>query len=95
MRGKTRSMSGAFLFGVALALCLALAPSGSAQQAGAKTGNAEKPVYVCACKGTSSCPCMSMANMKGKCACGEHSPDMKAVSRDSAWAKTNRKALSD
>ena len=84
------------LFGIACALCLGLATSGAARQMASKTSKSEKSaktVYVCACKGDSSCPCMTMAKMKGKCACGEHSPDMKEVTANSAWAKTNRKAL--
>jgi hypothetical protein len=87
----------AVVFGMALALCLGLATFGPASQAAKKTSKAatkgENTVYVCACKGDSSCPCMSMAKMKGKCPCGEHSPDMKEVSANSNWAKKNRKAL--
>lgn len=52
-----------------------------------------RTVYVCSCMKTKSCPCMTEANMEGKCACGAKSPDMKAVPRDSAWARSNRKAL--
>jgi hypothetical protein len=86
----------AVVFGMALALFLGLATLGPARQMSSKaekSGKSEKTVYVCACKGTSSCPCMSMAKMKGKCPCGEHAPDMKAVSSKSDWAKTNRKAM--
>jgi hypothetical protein len=81
----------AVVLGVALVLSLGVA-LGTSQEA-AKTKKAESTVYVCACKGTSSCPCMAMAKMEGKCPCGEHAPAMKAVSSTSAWAKENRKAL--
>jgi hypothetical protein len=84
------------VFGMALALFLGLATLGPARQMNSKSDKSEKgekTVYVCACKGTSSCPCMSMAKMKGKCACGEHAPDMKEVSANSKWAQTNRKSL--
>jgi hypothetical protein len=84
------------LLGIACALCLGLATSGAARQMASKAAKSEKSsktVYVCACMGTKSCPCMSMAKKEGKCACGEHSPDMKEVSANSDWAKTNRKAL--
>jgi hypothetical protein len=90
---RMRSTTKAVLFGAALALCLGLVQIGSAQMTHSESSKAGKTVYVCACKGDSSCPCMSMANKEGKCACGEHSPDMKAVPRNSAWAKHNRKAL--
>jgi len=53
-----------------------------------------KVVYVCACLKTKSCPCMTEAKMEGPCACGTHGgPPLKAVPKDSAWAKENRKAL--
>ena len=51
-------------------------------------------VYVCACLKTKSCECMTEAKMEGPCACGtEGGPPLKAVPRDSAWAKENRDAL--
>jgi len=71
-----------------LVLGLGLVRLGSARQA---SSAAEKTVYVCACMGTKSCPCMAMSNKEGKCPCG--SDTMKAVDRDSDWAKANRKAL--
>jgi hypothetical protein len=92
----TRKSRLALVFGIALSLCIGLTTLGGASQAASKMhkgAKSEKTVYVCACKGESSCPCMSMAKMKGKCACGEHSPDMKAVAANSDWAKKNRKAL--
>lgn len=51
-------------------------------------------VYVCACLKTKSCSCMTEAKMEGPCACGtEGGPPLKAVPRDSSWAKENRDAL--
>jgi hypothetical protein len=51
-------------------------------------------VYVCACLKTKSCECMTEAKMEGPCACGtEGGPPLKAVPKDSKWAKENRDAL--
>ena len=51
-------------------------------------------VYVCACLKTKSCSCMTVANMEGPCACGpKGGPPLKAVPRDSNWAKENLDAL--
>ena len=53
-----------------------------------------KIVYVCACLKNKSCSCMTEAKMEGPCACGtEGGPPLKAVPKDSAWAKENRDAL--
>ena len=53
-------------------------------------------VYVCACLKTKSCSCMTEAKMEGPCACGtEGGPPLKAVPRDSSWAKENREALAN
>jgi hypothetical protein len=53
-----------------------------------------KVVYVCACLETKSCSCMTEAMTEGPCSCGtEGGPPMKAVPKDSAWAKTNRQEL--
>jgi hypothetical protein len=53
-----------------------------------------KVVYVCACLGNKSCSCMTEAKMEGPCACGtQGGPPLKAVSKDSGWAKHNRDAL--
>ncbi|MFZ0333023.1 MAG: hypothetical protein WAN10_05445 [Candidatus Acidiferrales bacterium] len=53
-----------------------------------------KVVYVCACLKTKSCSCMTEAKTEGPCSCGtEGGPPMKAVPKDSAWAKTNREEL--
>lgn len=58
--------------------------------------NAQKGdvVYVCACLKTKSCFCLTEAKMEGPCACGtEGGPPLKAVPRDSDWARENREAL--
>ena len=94
MWGRISLSSKAVLLGMALALCLGLTQVGSALPGAPQASSAKKDVYVCACMGNKSCPCMSMAKKEGKCACGEHSPNMKAVAADSAWAKHNRKELS-
>jgi len=71
-----------------------LAASGSTARAQSmKMKMNGRMVYVCSCMKTKSCPCMTEANMEGKCACGAKAPDMNAVPRTSAWAKANRKAL--
>lgn len=90
MWGEVCSKSRKVLFGMAVALCLGLVQFTSAGTAQAKTSKAAKDVYVCDCQGTSSCPCMAMANKEGKCPCGK---EMKAVPRNSAWAKHNRREL--
>jgi len=65
-------------------------PTDSQNQAGDKS----KVVYVCACLKTKSCSCMTEAKTEGPCACGtEGGPPLKAVPKDSAWAKENREAL--
>jgi hypothetical protein len=88
MRPAARFTKHAILFGAVLALCLAFAPLASSRSAQSEAKS--KDVYVCACMKTSSCPCKAMANKEGKCPCGD---DMKAVARDSQWAKDNRKGL--
>ena len=56
--------------------------------------NKKDVVYVCACLKTKSCSCMTEAKTEGPCACGtQGGPPLKAVPRDSAWAKDNREAL--
>ncbi len=93
MWGKITFTSKAVLMGMALALCLGLTQVGSALPGAAQeAANAKKDVYVCACGGTKSCPCMAMSKKEGKCPCGTDT--MKAVPSNSPWAKTNRKALS-
>jgi hypothetical protein len=86
MAEKSRLVYWTVLFGLGLVLSVGVTQFGSARQAGA-----EKTVYVCACMKTKSCPCMGMSNKEGKCPCG--SDEMKAVPRNSAWAKANRKGL--
>jgi len=55
-----------------------------------------KVVYVCACLKNKSCSCMTEAKTEGPCSCGtEGGPPMKAVPRNSAWAKANRDALAN
>jgi hypothetical protein len=88
MRALGRIKNHAILFGAALAICLAFAGITPAKPA--QTQAKSKDVYVCACMKTSSCPCKAMANKAGKCPCGD---EMKAVARNSEWAKTNQKAL--
>jgi hypothetical protein len=56
----------------------------------------DKVVYVCACLKNKSCSCMTEAKTEGPCSCGsEGSPTMKAVPKNSAWAKGNRDALAN
>ena len=56
--------------------------------------NKNDVVYVCGCLKTKSCSCMTMAKTGGVCACGPNGgPPLKAVQRDSDWAKENRDAL--
>lgn len=81
--------------GAAVVLSFAAAQIGSAHAAQMKGQSAagKKSVYVCSCMKTKSCPCMTMAAKGGHCACGAHSPEMKKVAANSAWAKHNRRAL--
>ena len=65
---------------------------------GAQTKKEKKGsvVYVCACLKTKSCSCMTIAKMEGPCACGpKGGPPLKAVPRDSDWAKENREAVAN
>ncbi len=88
MRFRTESSPAVFL----LLFLLAFLTSGNSQNEGSQTkGNV---VYVCACLKTKSCSCMTEAKMEGPCACGtQGGPPLKAVPKDSAWAKENRDAL--
>ena len=75
---------------------LAFLPSsgGSQDQNQTKKKKKEDVVYVCACLKNKSCSCMTEAKMEGPCACGtEGGPPLKAVPKDSDWAKENRDAL--
>jgi hypothetical protein len=92
MWGRISLTSRAVLLGMALALCLGFTQVGSALPGAAQASSGKKSVYVCACGGTKSCPCMAMSKKEGKCPCG--SDTMKKVPADSAWASQNRKALS-
>ena len=93
MWGRISLTSKAVLLGMALALCLGLTQVGSALPGASQASSAKKSVYVCACAGTKSCPCMAMSKKEGKCPCG--SDTMKEVPANSKWAKANRKALSE
>lgn len=56
--------------------------------------NGKDMVYVCACLKNKSCACMTEAKTEGPCSCGtEGGPPLKAVPKDSDWAKENRKEL--
>ncbi len=70
-------------------------PSGSPQNPPQSQAQSKSNfVYVCACLKTKSCSCMTEAKTEGPCACGtQGGPPLKAVPRDSAWAKDNRDAL--
>lgn len=92
MWGRISLTSRAVLLGMALALCLGFTQVGSALPGASPASSAKKDVYVCACGGTKSCPCMAMSKKEGKCPCG--SDTMKKVPANSAWANQNRKALS-
>jgi hypothetical protein len=96
MRNRTRSTAGIFV----LLLLTALIPSPGGSETPPPTGMHSQPqvksdlVYVCACLKTRSCSCMTEAKTEGPCACGtQGGPPLKAVPRDSAWAKENRDAL--
>lgn len=100
MRYWAKSMPAVFLL---LFLLAFLTSSGNTQNQTAsspaagtegQTQTKGKVVYVCACLKTKSCSCMTEAKMEGPCACGtEGGPPLKAVPKDSAWAKENREAL--
>jgi hypothetical protein len=86
---------------LALMALLAFLPSTSGSQSqnssdemqGEKQ-NGDKVVYVCACLKDKSCSCMTEAKMEGPCACGtQGGPPLKAVPKNSKWAKENREAL--
>jgi hypothetical protein len=96
MRNQTRPIAGIFV----LLLLAAMIPSPGGSQtppAMGTHGQAQEKkdlVYVCACLKTKSCSCMTEAKTEGPCACGtQGGPPLKAVPRDSAWAKENREAL--
>lgn len=79
---------------LALMSLLAFLPSSGGSQDQSQTAKKGDVVYVCACLKTKSCECMTEAKMEGPCACGtEGGPPLKAVPKDSAWAKENRDEL--
>ena len=88
MKNQTRSTAAIFV----LLLLAALVPlPGGSETPPPNKGNM---VYVCACLNTKSCSCMTEAKTEGPCACGtQGGPPLKAVPKDSAWAKENRDAL--
>ncbi len=98
MRSRIRSTLTAFLL---LFLLAFLTSSGGSQTENppspgsqVQTETKSDVVYVCACLKTKSCSCMTEAKMEGPCACGtEGGPPLKAVPKDSDWAKENRAAL--
>ena len=96
MRNQTRSTAAVFV--LLLLSALIPSPGGSQPPPPAASKPRRKPradvVYVCACLKTKSCSCMTEAKTEGPCACGtQGGPPLKAVPRDSAWAKENREAL--
>lgn len=80
---------------IILALLTVLPASGGpSKHKESKAENKKDVVYVCACLNTKSCSCMTEAKMEGPCACGtQGGPPLKAVSKDSDWAKQNREEL--
>jgi hypothetical protein len=87
MRYRAKPTPAAFLLLLPLAF---LTSSGTEGQTETKSD----VVYVCACLKTKSCSCMTEAKMEGPCACGTAGgPPLKAVPKDSSWAKENREAL--
>jgi hypothetical protein len=100
MKNQTK-LTAAF-FVAFLLLAFIPAPGGSLSQpqtappkdAQSQTQSKGNFVYVCACLKTKSCSCMTEAKTEGPCACGTSGgPPLKAVPRDSSWAKENREAL--
>src|SRR5579859_5535106 len=90
MRYRAKSTPAVFLL---LFLLAFLTSSGNSQNDEGQM-QTKNVVYVCACLKTKSCSCMTEAKMEGPCACGtQGGPPLKAVPKDSSWAKENRKAL--
>jgi len=91
MRYRVKATPAVFLL---LFLLAFLTSSGSSQNEEGQAQTKGNVVYVCACLKTKSCSCMTEAKMEGPCACGtQGGPPLKAVPKDSAWAKENREAL--
>jgi hypothetical protein len=96
MRNQTRSTAAVFILLLLSAVIPSPGGSRTPSPAGKQTKEKAKPdlVYVCACLQTKSCSCMTEAKTEGPCACGTSGgPPLKAVPRDSDWAKDNREAL--
>jgi hypothetical protein len=96
MRNQTRSTAAVFILLLSSAFIPSPAGSQPPSPAGKKTQTpaTKDVVYVCACLKTKSCSCMTEAKTEGPCACGTSGgPPLKAVPRDSDWAKENREAL--
>lgn len=94
LRGKTKRV--AALFVLLLSVGLIETSSGTEQSSTAQAQAQSEVVYVCACLKTKSCSCVTEAKTEGPCSCGtEGGPPMKAVPKNSAWAKANRKALAE
>jgi hypothetical protein len=92
MRNRT-GVTAALFVSLLLLACIR-SPGGSQNQQQASPQGKNDAVYVCACLKTKSCSCMTEAKTEGPCACGtQGGPPLKAVPRDSAWAKENRDSL--
>ncbi len=90
MRKQTILTAASFCIVTVVGLC----PFARRHGDSAKAQSKSDVVYVCACLKTKSCSCMTEAKTEGPCACGtQGGPPLKAVPRDSAWAKDNREAL--
>ena len=97
MKEKRKSKAMLLIFATCLLSLASAWISGTSRSAAAKAKSTkEKVVYVCACLKSKSCSCMTEAKTEGPCACGTAGgPPMKAVPRDSDWAKENREALAN
>ena len=92
MRNKT-TIAAALFVSLLLLECIP-SPGASQNQPPTSLQSKNNVVYVCACLKTKSCSCMTEAKTEGPCACGtQGGPPLKAVPRDSTWAKENRDAL--
>jgi hypothetical protein len=93
MTNRTK-LTAAFFAATLLVFIPASGSQEQPQNSPAQKQDKSKVVYVCACLKTKSCSCMTEAKTAGPCSCGtEGGPPMKAVPKDSAWAKENREAL--
>jgi hypothetical protein len=87
------SVTAALFVSLLLLACIP-SPGDSQNQPQTSQQGKNNVVYVCACLKTKSCSCMTEAKTEGPCACGtQGGPPLKAVPRDSAWAKENRDSL--